>query len=125
MSEADLVGLGQDDDAELRELRREDARDGGAAERGHVLVEQRDVRLQETQQTERDVAVVDDTDDVDVRLGGEKSVERVARLGAVVTEDDADPPVRRDRRGACSHRRVLYRATRRAHSPTFVGYNNR
>ena len=80
--------------------------------------------VQKAQQTERDVAVVNDADDVDVRLDREKGVQRTARLGAVVTQDDADPPMRRDRRAACTHRRVLYSVARRAHSPTFVGYNN-
>ncbi len=77
-------------DAGLRQLRSEHARDRGASEGRHVLVDERHVWTEPPEELKRKIAVAGLAYDVDRRIGSEAHPQRATKLGIAVADQQAD-----------------------------------
>jgi hypothetical protein len=81
---------GHHDNAGLRQLRSDHARDRGAAEARHVLVDERDVGTELAEKLKRKVAVVGLAHNVDGWIRGEARPQRATKLAVAVADQYAN-----------------------------------
>jgi hypothetical protein len=81
---------GHHHNAGLWQLRSEDARDRGAAEARHVLVDERDVGTQPAEKLKREIAVVGLADNLDGWIRGEARPKRATKVAVAVPDQYAN-----------------------------------